>query len=55
MSMKGSRPVMLAATAMLTAFVSLGFTVTANAWSLEEAAAPYKGATIRTIGECGSS
>jgi multiple sugar transport system substrate-binding protein len=49
--MKGSRPVTLAATAMLTALASLGFTAAANAWSLEEAAAPYKGATIRTIGE----
>lgn len=51
MSKNSSRPVMLAATAMLTAFVSLGFTLSANAWSLEEAAAPYKGVTIRTIGE----
>jgi ABC-type glycerol-3-phosphate transport system substrate-binding protein len=31
--------------------LSLGLAGEAGAWSLEEAAAPYKGATIRTIGE----
>ncbi len=31
-----------------TLFANIG---TADAWSLEEAAAPYKGTTIRTIGE----
>jgi multiple sugar transport system substrate-binding protein len=31
--------------------LTLGFAAEAMAWSLEEAAAPYKGTTIRTIGE----
>jgi multiple sugar transport system substrate-binding protein len=32
-------------------FLALGFAAEAGAWSLEEAAAPYKGTTLRTIGE----
>ncbi len=42
---------MLAATGALGAVLSFGPMAEANAWSLEEAAAPYKGTTIRTIGE----
>lgn len=42
---------MLTVTAALSAVMTLGPVSHAAAWSLEEAAAPYKGATIRTIGE----
>ena len=46
-----SRLRMLIAKPALAALAALGFTGQAAAWSLEEAAAPYKGTTIRTIGE----
>ncbi len=46
-----SRLRMLIATPALAALAALGFAGQAAAWSLEEAAAPYKGTTIRTIGE----
>ena len=39
------------AAAALASVVAGGWAGQASAWSLEEAAAPYKGATIRTIGE----
>lgn len=42
---------MLTVTAALSAVMTLGPVSHAAAWSLEEATAPYKGATIRTIGE----
>lgn len=47
----GSTIRMLTVTAALSAVMTLGPVSHAAAWSLEEAAAPYKGATIRTIGE----
>ena len=47
----GSTLRMFAATGALTAVLSFGLIVEAGAWSLEEAATPYKGSTIRTIGE----
>jgi len=47
----GSTIRMLTVTAALSAVMALGPVSHAAAWSLEEAAAPYKGATIRTIGE----
>ena len=46
-----SRLRMLIATPALVAFAVFGFAGQAGAWSLEEASAPYKGTTIRTIGE----
>ena len=46
-----SRLRMLITKPALAALAALGFTGQAAAWSLEEAAAPYKGTTIRTIGE----
>ena len=41
----------LTAISALTFVIALGISGKAGAWSLEEAAAPYKGVTIRTIGE----
>jgi multiple sugar transport system substrate-binding protein len=41
----------LVAASALMAFAAFCFGEEAGAWSLEEAAAPYKGVTIRTIGE----
>jgi multiple sugar transport system substrate-binding protein len=40
-----------AAVSALSTFAAFGVVGAAGAWSLEEAAAPYKGVTIRTIGE----
>jgi hypothetical protein len=42
---------MLFITPTLAALAVIGLTAQSAAWSLEEAAAPYKGTTIRTIGE----
>lgn len=47
----GSRLRALIATSALTTIAAFALAGEAEAWSLEEAAAPYKGATIRTIGE----
>lgn len=47
----GSTIRMLMATAALSAVAAMSQISSAGAWSLEEAAAPYKGVTIRTIGE----
>ena len=44
---RSSRSSVVAATLMVFALGSAN----ATAWSLEEAAAPYKGVTIRTVGE----
>ncbi|WP_287305704.1 extracellular solute-binding protein [Mesorhizobium sp.] len=46
-----SRLRMLITAPALAAFATLGIAGQAGAWTLEEAAAPYKGTTIRTIGE----
>ena len=45
----GSRLRMLIATSLLATSAALVLVGEAGAWSLEEAAAPYKGTTIRTI------
>lgn len=41
----------LVVTSVLSTFATFTSFAQANAWTLEEAAAPYKGVTIRTIGE----
>lgn len=50
MCKRKSRLLVVAAAAFGSALGS-GWSATAQEWSLQEAAAPYKGATIRTIGE----